>query len=92
VDNRITDLLKIVGAEDGSDAGVEGVVEVDGAVATALLESSNWVEQTTARYRGKKVRIGRQGGALEFWCDGLRVEGRGVRSIVHKAARRSASA
>jgi hypothetical protein len=33
------------------------------------------------------VRIGRQCG-LEFWCDGLRVEGFGVRTIVHAAARR----
>jgi hypothetical protein len=92
VDNRIIELLKIVGAEDGSDAGEEGVVEVGGDLATALLESCDWTEQLIARYRGKQVRIGRQGGALEFWCDGLRVGGRGVRSIVHSAARRIASA
>lgn len=86
MDARITELLGIVGAEDGSDDGRPGVLEVHGQLATALLESCGWVEQFIAPHRGKPVRIGRQGG-LEFWCDGLRVEGSGVRKIVHAAAR-----
>ena len=87
MDTRIPELLEIVGAEDGSDAGRPGVLEVNGQLATVILESSGWAEQFIARHRGKPVRIGRQA-VLEFWCDGLRVEGPGVRKIVHAAARR----
>lgn len=88
--SQIAELLEIVGAEDGSDAGRPGVIEVHDELAVVLLESCGWVERFIVHHRGKPVRIGRQG-SLEFWCDGLRVEGTGVRRIVHTAARRLAT-
>jgi hypothetical protein len=44
MDARIAELLEIVGAEDGSDSGRPGVLEVHGELAAALLESCGWPE------------------------------------------------
>ncbi|WP_242560015.1 MULTISPECIES: hypothetical protein [Pandoraea] len=80
--------LQIVGAEDLSDDGVSGVVTVDGLFAAEVIAAM--VSDPDARKRlgldGQPVRISRMGG-LEIWCNGFYMEGKGVRSVIHRAAR-----
>ncbi|MHC2876598.1 hypothetical protein [Ralstonia sp. 121560039-2] len=80
--------LRIVGAEDFSDEGQSGVVTVSGDFASAIV--GELASDPEARRRmgldDQPVRISRMGG-LEVWCNGFYIEGRGVRGVVHRAAR-----
>ena len=81
--------LRIVGAEDCSDDGCAGVIVIHGAFANAIV--SEQLQTLDARTRfgveGEPVRVSRYG-HLEFWCNGFYMEGPGVRSVVHNAARK----
>lgn len=78
-------LLALVGAEDFSDVGVEGVTTVQGPLGDALIQQAvpQWIQPS---FMGKPVRVSRMGG-LEIWCEGWYMEGRGVRRAVHAAVR-----
>lgn len=86
--DEINQALRIVGAEDFSDDGESGVVTVSGLFAAAIV--GELASSSEARRRlgleGQPVRVSRMGG-LEVWCNGFYMEGRGVRSVVHRAAR-----
>lgn len=80
--------LCIVGAEDFSADGESGVVEVSGPFAVAIVSELAFDSSTRRRMGldGQPVRISRVG-SLEIWCNGFYMEGRGVRGVVHRAAR-----
>ncbi len=85
---EVDQALRIVGAADFSDAGKSGVLTVVGGFAAALI--GQMVSDPEARRRlgldGEPVRVSRMG-SLELWCNGFYMEGRGVRGVVHRAAR-----
>ena len=84
----VSHALRIVGAEDFSDDGQSGVVTVSGDFASAIM--GQLASDPEARRRmgldDQPVRISRMGG-LEICCNGFDIEGRGVRAVVHRAAR-----
>lgn len=81
--------LLIVGAEDGSNYGQEGKVEFNGPFADEIMRQH--FPEADARVQfgveGQPVQVKRSAGRLEVWCNGFYVEGSGVRSLVHRAAR-----
>lgn len=86
---EIASALEIVGAEDFSDDGRYGSITVHGAFANAIISEQLDSLETRKRFgvEGEPVRISRMG-RLEVWCNGFYVEGRGVRKLVHDAARK----
>lgn len=86
--DAIAKALAIVGNEDGTGVGVNGSVIVQGEFASAIMRVQMPCEEARNRYGvlDQPVKVSRQG-KLEVWCRGFCVEGRGVRKLVHQAAR-----
>lgn len=81
--------LRIVGPEDFSADGESGSLTIEGEFAAAVL-SEIWNNPEYRRRQGldgQAVRLSRLGG-LEIWCNGAYMEGRGVRAVVHRAAKK----
>jgi hypothetical protein len=80
--------LSIVGAEDFSNDGQMGHIEVHGVLANAIM-TAHFPDEEVRKFRGlidQPVRVSRSG-HLEIWCNGFYVEGKGVRGLVHRAVR-----
>jgi hypothetical protein len=82
---EVKQALHIVGTEDFSNVGENGTITVTGEFATAILDNI-FTGPSRALYNDLPVRISRMG-RLEIRCNGFYVEGRGVREVVHRAAR-----
>lgn len=87
--DEIEKALAIVGAEDFSTNGVYGVIEVKGSFAQAIAEEICDSQEGRIRLglEGKSLNVLRQG-LLEINCPGFYTQGKAVRGIVHRAARR----
>ncbi len=88
VEREIDEALRIAGAEDYSDTGGHGGIEVQGVFANAIMAELLPAPEAREQFCvvDQPVRISRECG-LEAWCNGFYVEGRGVRGAVHRAAR-----
>lgn len=86
--DAIAKALAIVGNEDGTGAGVDGSVIVQGEFASAIMRVQMPCIEARNRFGvlDRPVEVSRLG-KLEVWCRGFYVEGRGVRRLVHQAAR-----
>jgi len=88
IESQMERALKIVGPEDFASDGETGSLLIEGAFATAIIEDvwSSPEFQVRNGLVGQPVKLMRNGG-LEISCHGLYVEGRGVRSIIHRVVR-----
>ena len=84
--SNIKEALEIVGAEDFSDDGKTGWVELTGEDAAAIITAMDRAPSHKHYLEGHPFKLSRNGG-LELWCNGWYSEGRGVRGIIHRAAK-----
>lgn len=88
VNPQLEHALRIVGPEDFSSDGEEGRIVIEGEFAAAIVEQI-WDNPDYRKMQGldnQPVRLSRLGG-LEIWVNGAYTEGRGVRGVIHRAAR-----
>ena len=88
VNEQIESALRIVGPEDFSADGESGRMTIEGEFAAAVVAEiwDNPEYRRAMGLEGQPVRLSRLGG-LEIWVNGAYTEGRGVRGIIHRAAR-----
>lgn len=84
--DELNQALAIVGAEDFSTDGVNGLMTIKGEFAHAIIKALRFAPEYEQRLLDKPVRLSRNG-QLEIWCDGWYTEGSGCRRIIHAAVR-----
>jgi hypothetical protein len=88
VNAQVENALRIVGPEDFSSDGESGQLMIEGEFAAAVVAEiwDNPEYRRAMGLDGQPVRLSRLGG-LEIWVNGAYTEGRGVRGVIHRAAR-----